>query len=446
MSDDTARPHVVLMTCHDIGRYIGAYGVKTVLTPHLDQLAASGVRFDNAFTVSPSCSPSRAALATGRFPHSNGVMGLAHPPFSWSLHRDEQHMAALLGNSGYETHLFGHQHVTPHVDYLGFKHLYGFDEIRGCHEPALGSNVTSRLAEFLARPPSGQPLYLEINLEEPHRPYDQGGAQPDESRGVTIPGYLPDAVDTRQEMADLQGAIRQADEAIGYILQMLEGAGLHSNLLVLFAADHGLAMPRAKCTLYDPGLEIALLMRWPEAGLRGGRVFGEMVSNVDILPTVLELLNITPPASVQGQSFASLLRGEPYTERTAIFAEKTYHTYYDPMRAIRTDRFKYILNMEVTCRVEVPGDVQRGAIFRSQPEVYTDAQHPPAELYDLDRDPLEMHNLCGDPSYRDIEASLSTRLHDWMVETNDPLLLGWVPSPQAKERRVEFATHTGDVG
>jgi arylsulfatase A-like enzyme len=426
------RPHIVLITCHDIGRYIGCYGVRTVHTPHLDRLAATGVRFDRAFTVAPSCSPSRAALATGRYPHSNGVMGLAHPPFGWSLHLDEWHLAAILADQGYETHLFGLQHVTHRVDELGFNYLHGFDPARGCHEHAIGRNVTARLAEFLSEPLSGAPLYLEINLEEPHRPYDQGGARPDGSLGVTIPRYLPDSPETREEMAELQGAIRQADDAVGEILAMLDDAGLDGNTLTIFSADHGLAMPRAKCTLYDPGLEIALLMRWAEGGLGAARVVSELISNVDVLPTILDAVHVPVPGSVQGRSFFSLLRGDAYLPRSEIFAEKTYHSYYDPMRAIRTERFKFIRNVEVTYRVEVPGDVQRGAIFRSRPWEYTDAQHPPTELYDLDGDPLELDNMSGEPDYREVEEDLSRRLRNWMAETGDPLLKGWIPSPQAE--------------
>lgn len=440
MSDSaTQRPHIVLMTCHDIGRHLGAYGVQTVRTPHLDRLAAEGVRLARAFTVAPSCSPSRAALATGRFPHSNGVMGLAHPPFSWSLHPGEQHLAVILEAVGYETHLFGHQHVAPHAGRLGFQHLHGFDEIRGCHEWAIGTNVTARLARFLGEPHSGRPLYLELNLEEPHRPYDQGGAKPDDSLGVTIPAYLPRNSESREEMADLQGAIYQADAAVGDILRLLRDAGLDENTLVIFAADHGIAMPRAKCTLYDPGIEIAVLMRWGSGRLAGGGVIHDMISNVDILPTILEMLGAPVPTTVQGRSFYRSLKGDSSLARTSIFAEKTYHTYYDPMRAIRTERFKYIRNFEVTCRVEVPGDVQRGAVFRSDPGRYTDVQHPQAELYDLDQDPLEMDNLIGNSEYAEVEDRLANRLSDWMAETGDPLLLGWVPSPQA-------ADHAGKMG
>lgn len=434
-------PHIVLLTCHDVGRYLGPYGVETVHTPNLDAFARKAVQLNRAFTVSPSCSPSRAALATGRYPHANGVMGLAHPPFRWDLHADEQHIAQILGAAGYETHLFGHQHVTPHVQRLGFHHLHGFDEVLGCHETALGADVSERLDELLREPRSEKPLYIEINLEEPHRPYDQGGAVPDSSKGITVPGYLPDDVATHAEMAALQGAVRQADRAVGHILDSLATAGLRNNLLFIFMADHGLAMPRAKCTLYDPGIEIALLMRWPDGGLTGGRAYGEMISNVDVLPTILQAIDVPIPPEIQGRSFLPLLQGALYEARDAIYAEKTYHSYYDPMRAIRTEGFKYIRNFERAFLVEVPGDIQVGAVFRAHTDAYSSTQHPDEELYDLEADPWEMNNLAGQTSYADVQHSLDDRLWAWMMDTGDPLLQRAILSPSARQAVAAGNSH-----
>lgn len=422
-------PNVLLLTCHDIGRHLGCYGVETVQTPNLDALASSGVRFQNAFTVAPSCSPSRAALATGRYPHSNGVMGLAHPPFNWDLAPGEQHVAQLLGSAGFETHLFGLQHVTTSVTRLGFHHLHGFDRTLGCHEHALGHSVVQRVTEFLRQPQSGRPLYIEINLEEPHRPYDQGGALPDDTKGIYVPPYLPAGLAALEEMAALQGAIRQADSAVGQILGLVEEAGLASNMLIIFIADHGLAMPRAKCTLYDPGIEIALVMRWLHGGLPEGTSVSDVISNVDVLPTLLEAVGLPVPRRLQGQSVLPLLRQESYVARAAVYAEKTYHSYYDPMRAIRTARFKYIRNFDSAFQVEVPGDVQLGALFRAHVELYSGGQHPPVELYDLADDPFEQYNLAGAPRLAEIERQLDRRLWDWMRDTDDPLLHGAVPSP-----------------
>ncbi|MGI8827252.1 MAG: sulfatase-like hydrolase/transferase [Chloroflexota bacterium] len=223
-------------------------------------------------------------------------MGLTHPPFCWDLGPREQHVAGILGQAGYETHLFGFQHVTTRLDRLGF-HTAPTACAESGDGNALGCTVAQQVADFLGKPMSNRPLYMEVNLEEPHRPFDQGGAVPDDGKGVFVPSYLPDDSASREEMAALQGAIRQADAAVGKILALVDGAGLRKNTLVVLMADHGIAMPRAKCTLYDSGIEVALIVRWPEAGLDSGRVYSEMVSNLDVLPTMLEN---TPPDPLFG--------------------------------------------------------------------------------------------------------------------------------------------------
>ncbi len=212
--------------------------------------------------------------------------------------------------------------------------------------------------------------------------------------------------------------------------------------LVIFTTDHGLAMPRAKCTLYDPGIEIALLMRWPAGGLQSGRVIEDLVSNVDVLPTLLQNLGLPMPDDVQGRSFLPLPRGESIAGRAAVFAEKTFHSYYDPMRAIRTERHKYIRNFETSFAVEVPGDVQLGSIFREHVELYQGSQHPPTELYDLHSDPLEQCNLAGGESHVEIERELDSELWAWMEQTDDPLLAGPVVSPSYREA-LEARTRAG---
>src|SRR5690606_6326021 len=145
--------------------------------------------------------------------------------------------------------------------------------------------------------------------------------------------------------------------------------------------------------------------------------------------TVLEITGAPVPDSIHGRSYAPLLRGDPYQPRHEIFAAKTFHSYYDPMRAIRTDRYKLIRNFEATFLVEVPSDIQLGAIFRDDPGRYVGTIHPPLELYDLVDAPLEQHNRADDPALAGVQRDLSDRLWHWMAETGDPLLTGPVPSP-----------------
>jgi arylsulfatase A-like enzyme len=247
---------------------------------------------------------------------------------------------------------------------------------------------------------------------------------------MDIPAYLPDGPAAIEEMAGLEEGIRLVDEAAGRVLDILRRAGRLDSAIVVFTTDHGMAMPRAKCTLYDAGIEVALLVRWPEGGVQAGAVVTEMVSNIDVLPTMLDAAGVQIPPGVQGRSLLPLLRGERHDERHAVFAEKTFHSYYDPMRAIRTRRHKLIRNFETAFLVEVPGDIQAGAIFRADPTPYSKDRLAVVELYDLEADPLETRNLAGQPDVADVERKLSASLWKWMRETGDPLLRGPVPSPR----------------
>jgi arylsulfatase A-like enzyme len=392
---------IVVMTTHDIGRHLGCYGRGTT-SPNLDAFAASALRFDQAFCTAPQCSPSRASLASGRYPHNNGVMGLAHRGFDWELDPPSQHIAHILGDNGFETHLFGSQHVSLHPERLGFAaHHHDAD--------ALGSLLRT-----------DRRLYLEINFEETHRPYPNVTGDP--PPGLQIPAYLPDGPEAPAEFAALNEGIRRMDEAAGRVLTLLEEAGRADDAVVVFTTDHGVAMPRAKCTLYDPGIEVVLLLRWPRGNQRGVR--GEMVSNIDVLPTLLEAAGVPIPDGVEGRSLL-----EP-GGRDAIFAEKTFHSYYDPMRCVRTHRHKLIRNFETAFAVEVPGDIQAGPIFRADPTRYSKDRPDTVELYDLEADPLELRNLAGQKEVADVERDLSARLSTWMRETDDPLLDGPVSSPR----------------
>ncbi len=374
--------------------------------------------FAHSFCTAPQCSPSRASLHTGLYPHSAGVLGLAHPPYGWRLDPEVPHAAQMLAEAGYTTTLVGMQHLIDR----GSARELGYQSVL----PVAPAYEEADAAVGLLRQLPA-PWYLEVGFEEPHRPYDFGGAEPDTSRGVAIPGYLPDASESRVDLAAFQGAIRQMDAGVGRILAALDELGLAESTCVIFATDHGAAMPRAKCTLYDPGIEVAVLLSWP-AALPRGRVLPELISNVDVTPTVLDALGVTPPGPQQGRSFWPLLRGEAYAPRNEVFAEKTFHTYYEPMRAIRTDDQKLIVNFEVSTRVDVPSDIRESPIYPLMLSQFDDVR-PSIELYDLASDRWEQTNLSGSPEYKSVELDLRTRLLEWMRSTGDPLLNGPVASP-----------------
>jgi len=425
-----SRPNVVIVTCHDLGQHLGCYGVETVNSPCLDQLASEGVRFVNSFCTAPQCSPSRSSLYTGRYPHANGVMGLAHGNFAWDFHPGERHVAGILQEAGYHTALVGLQHETMHPEKMGYTDMVVGDE--QAHPYCGGvpsSTIAERTAEYVgdvAR--SHQPFYLQVGFFHPHRPFGLWGVTPDDSRGVSVPDYLVDNAAAREDFAAFQGAIAAMDSATGQIFEALDDAGVRDNTILLFASDHGIPFRRAKCSLFDPGIEVALIIRWPDGGCSGGREYDEWVSNVDYVPTLLDLLDIPVPANVQGRSFAALLNGEEYQPREELFAELTYHGYYDPMRCIRTHGYKLIANFTVA---PTPHDYlnEEYGLPGVTPKESGSGYHSPFELYDLSEDPLEFNNLAGDPDYQDVQSDLTRRLAQWMKQTGDPLWEGPPESP-----------------
>lgn len=438
-----AMPNVLIITCHDLGNYLGCYGARTVRTPNLDRLAAEGVRFSRAFCSAPQCSPSRASIFTGRYPHSNGVMGLTHAEFAWDLHPDERHLGQILREQGYRTVMLGIHHESRAEEHEKVARRCGMDEVV---PPMHGEVLTDAAIERLERFAGGdRPFYLQIGYHEPHRAAPEGETypdwmgfaggyiEPDDELGIDIPGWILDEPGARDELAELQGAIRYVDAAIGRLLDGLERLSLAENTLIVMTTDHGLALPRAKCTLYDPGIETALIMRLPSRGWSGGQVIDDLVSNVDLFPTVLDLLGLPVSERVQGRSLLPLVTGAEPSSRDAIYAELTYHDYYDPQRAIRTERHKLIVYFTVAPSFMDPSQSWRSRTRPVRPENPATSYHVPVALYDLDADPLEFDNRADDLAYASIRRDLLRRLYDWMHSTNDPLLHGAITSPTHHE-------------
>jgi arylsulfatase A-like enzyme len=307
--------------------------------------------------------------------------------------------------------------------------------------PGTAAQLVDAAIEQLARLAHGsRPFFLQIGFHEPHRVkgtrepdgymgFTGDDIAPDDKLGVDVPPYLLDDDGTRAELAELQGAIHQVDGEIGRLLARLDSLGLAENTLVIATTDHGVAMPRAKCTLYDPGIEAALIMRLPARGWSGGRTIPDLVSNVDLFPTMVELAGLPVDARVEGRSLRRHLDGEAVTPRDCVFSELTWHDYYDPQRAIRTGSHKLIVNFSAAPSFMDPTQSWQP---RSRPAIPVQpgtAYHPPIELYDLTNDPAERRNLAGESDQAAARRDLLNRLHAWMVNTDDPLLDGDVTSP-----------------
>jgi len=427
----TDRDNVLLVHWHDLGRYLGVYGHPDVSSPRLDQLAAEGILFTATHATAPLCSPSRGSLFTGRYPQSNGLVGLAH--HGWEYRAGVRTLPHILTDNGWYTALFGMQHETEYPSRLGFDE---FDVSNSFCE-----YVVEQATRWLSDPPK-EPFLLTAGFFETHRPYPHDRYQPADADTVVLPDYLPDTADIREDLADFYGSISVADAAVGQLLDTLAATGLDRTTWVVFVTDHGPALPRAKSTLYDAGTGIAMIVRPPRGADVAHQVYDELFSGVDLVPTLLELLGVGVPPDIEGLSHARQLLQNPRGEdpvRTAVFTMKTYHDSFDPIRAIRTKEYSYIENYAPRPLLDLPWDIADSAPGRTV-EPLARAPRPERELYDLVDDPTESHNLLGPEATDKDEAigiDLALQLDDWRQKTKDV-----IPSDFAGTRIADRYTQT----
>lgn len=417
----TARPNIVMVITHDTGTHLGCYGAG-VATPHLDALAAEGAQFDRAFCTAPQCSPSRASIITGMYPHVNGMIGLAHR--GWSLRPEIRCLPHYLADGDYATHLFGFQHESfQHPERLGYQHI-DTASIKA-------SVVAEKVRACIERQPA-VPFFIMAGFDETHRPFDRPGYEFDPPDAVTIPPWLPDIPAVRKEIGQLNGMVKAADHAVAEIRTAIARHPQAENTLFIYTTDHGTAMPRAKGMLYDPGIRTALLMHWP-AGFAGGRRMDDLIINVDLLPTLLDAAGLPTPDGLHGRSFLPLLRGEAYRPHDHIFTELTWHDRYNPVRSVRTMQSKYIRSFIEAPLVYMPTDILTSPSGQAVAAAYYGSIRPPEEFYDLAADPLEQTNLANDPAHGGTLAHLRDLLDAWMQKTDDSLLHATVPGKSEDE-------------
>lgn len=410
------RPNIVYLHSHDSGRYLQPYG-HAVPTPNIQKLASQGILFRKAFSAAPTCSPSRASLLTGQCPHSNGMLGLAHRGFSMADY--SRHMLHTLGKAGYHSVLAGLQHIASVPETIGFDEL-----LRPKNTTA--AVVAPLAVEFLNRRPS-QPFFLDVGFFETHREYPEPTAL-DDPRYLQPPLPLPDTPQTRRDMAGFRASARLLDHGAGLVLDALERNGLAANTLVISTTDHGIAFPRMKCNLTDSGFGVSLILRGP-GPFSGGKVSDAMVSHLDVFPTLCDWLELERPAWLEGRSMLPLLRGEEKELHDEVFAEVNYHASYEPVRAVRTQRFKYIRRYDGRATPVLPNCDDSPSKDLWLEYGWRGRAVPQEELYDLIFDPAEQNNLCADPNSAPALREMRGRLERWMTRTNDPLLKGPVPAP-----------------
>lgn len=391
---------------------LGCYGNPVVRTPHLDRLAAEGMRFDNCFVSAAQCSPNRSSILTGCAPHTTPTSRLHCAMPDW-----EPTIVDLLRQRGYHCGAFRKVHQGASFDRRW--NFYG--------------NAGTPFARFFDSLPAGKPFYLHVGFTDPHRPYKKGTypVKHDPSR-ITPHPYLPDTPEIREDLADYYDAISRMDADAGEVLRLLEERNLASNTLVLFTGDNGMPFPGAKGTCWDPGIRVPLLARWP-GRIAPGQLKRELIAHVDLPATWLEAAGVPPTPKMQGRSFLNLLLGRSFQPREAVFAERNWHGNLDLIRAVRTARHKLIFNALPNLPYRPIDDLRdsptwasylitaRRGQLRPEHQRLIWPSRPVIELYDLENDPNEFHNLADQKEHYALREELKRRLSDWMHDTFDSL-------------------------
>ncbi len=433
------RPNVLIYVSHDTGRYLGCYGKPTLQTPSLDAFAKQGFQFNNAFSTAPLCSPSRASLFTGLYPHQCGVNGLVDERCLWDLQPKDGHLVSILKQVGYTTCLAGFIHETRDCQTLPFDDYIGGVEPLQNGGLSIGE-IAEEVEDWLDRREGDQPFYLQMGSHETHRSFSKFGASPFDEKGRLSFPHLHEGEELTNDISEFQGSVKEIDAALGQILNALRERNLEQDTLVIFTTDHGIDFPGLKGTFRDDGLETFLLMRYPSGGWEAGKKSETLVSNINIIPTILEILDLGSPYSLPGKSLVPLLKGEEGDDSFRyIFAEKTFHDCYDPTRCVRTGRYKYTLYFEKS----ILADLRLGTMERSFWLKDGITRNADEELYDLEVDPEEQQNLVNDPSKKHLLQELRQVLFNNMKALNDPLLKGPISSPRYGEAMDSLISRMG---
>lgn len=437
-AEETARrkPNILLCISDDQSwPHTSAFGDKVVKTPNFDRIARSGVLFNHAYCAAPSCTPSRSGLLTGQhiWRLSQGAQLFGTLSSRYPVYTD------LLAGNGY------------HVGYTGKGWAPGSVQAGGRkRNPA--SEHYKNFKKFLDAAGSGQPWCFWFGSRDPHRDYRKGSgiASGMDAQKVAMPPVLPDAPEVRKDICDYYFEIQRFDREVGNILKHIEDAGQMDNTIIVITSDNGMPFPRAKATLYDLGVRMPLAISWKER-IPGGRKVDDFVSLTDLAPTFLEAAGVQPPPSMTGKSLLNILystkSGRIDPDRDCVFTARERHAWCRiygkgyPSRMIRTGDFLYIRNYEpgrwpAGSPRMITNEGRYGDVDASPTKTYmlehkedSRAKHlfelafgkrPGEELYNCRKDPFQMLNLAGDPTYKAVKQKLSGRLTAYLKKTGDP--------------------------
>lgn len=443
IADDWSFPHA------------GAYGDKTVRTPNFDRLAEEGLLFMNAFTASPSCAPSRAAILTGqemwRLEEGGLLFGALSDTFPV--------YTRLLQEQGYGVGFTGKGYAPGDLERGGWEEnpagkAYQAIEM-DAPEGIRNTDYAGNFAQFLAERDSTQPFCFWYGASEPHRRYEYGIGEKEgyDLDQVNVPGFLPDTKETRNDVADYYFEVEWFDKHLGRMIHMLEDLGDLENTLIVVTSDNGMPFPRAKSNLYHYGVHMPLLIHWGKE-IEAARTIENPVSLSDIAPTFLDLAGVEKPLAMTGKSLAPLLVGEQKeAPRDFVVTGLERHTLARPnkkgypIRAIHTKEYSYIYNFEPgrwpagdpdfdAWPQGIFGDIDGGAsksllladsLKWREEYLWAMGKRPQEELYNTAIDPYQISNIAGNPSFQEEQTYLKQLLFKYLEDTGDPRSKGESP-------------------
>jgi N-sulfoglucosamine sulfohydrolase len=417
------RPNILWLIAEDLGVELGCYGTKQVWTPHLDQLAAEGVRYTKAFTTAPVCSSSRSAFMTGMYQTTIGAHNhRSHRDDGFRLPDGVRVATDWMREAGYFT-----ANIVEISPQAGFKGTGKTDWKFAYPGKPFDSNQWRDLKGH-------QPFFAQINFQETHRKYQAPKrADPDK---VVFPPYYPDHPVTRADWAAYLDAATELDRKIGILLKQLKNDGLADNTILFFFGDHGQSHVRGKQWCYDSGLHIPLIIHWPKdfpppKHFKPGSVDDRLIGAIDFVPTILDIAGAKKPAKMEGEIFLGDRAGPP---RQYLFGarDRCDETVFR-FRTVRDPRYRYIRNFTPDRPFLSANAYKEGSypVWNLMKQLHSEGKLTPVqqvllaptmaeeELYDLEKDPYEIHNLVKSPEHREVLKRLRTVLEKWIEESND---------------------------
>ncbi|WPJ97125.1 sulfatase [Coraliomargarita algicola] len=444
------QPNVVLILADDMSPDLSMLGTPGIETPNIDAFAKEGVYFYNAFAASASCSPSRTAILTGMWPHSNGNWRNVHTPplnlpdkaFSRETHivdtvgigRDVATLPEVFRANGYFTAITQKLHLSP-----AWRYPYDArDPVQS--EPKRFHKV---MGDFIEQA-GDRPFFIHANVAAPHRPYRVHlNSNPNQklpaANSIEVPSFLPDTPGVRRDMQEYYACVEIADACVGAILQALDDAGIREETFVIFTSDQGMPIHYAKASAYPTGTRIPLAVVGP--GVVKGQTNNSPVSQIDYAPTILDYCGIEIPEVMQGESLRPILSGGDSIEgREYVFAEHNSHgpdpREFYPQRVVTDGNWYYILNVDPDKSQRLPDDLRGVEVWgnhaydaiiaakESHPDEYAyltlfDKPRQPEQLYKIDEDKWGVHDLANNPERQAVLQRMRAVMNTWRAATND---------------------------